>query len=232
MVGRIGELMEQIIHEQEQKRRGELEVLHAQIHPHFLYNTLNSVVRMAGSGKSEDVITMITSLSKFFRISLSRGKHIITVQEELEHIRNYLIIQKIRYKNKFEFEINADPDVMGCPTLKLILQPIVENAIYHGIEYMVDEGLITITAGIEDGKVLIQVKDNGVGIPPDKLASLLSGAPGTGEGSGVGLRNVHERIRLYYGADYGLTIESQPDVGTTVCVWIPHEKVEGGVSHG
>ncbi|PUA36957.1 sensor histidine kinase [Paenibacillus elgii] len=227
MVARIRELMGQIIREQEAKRRGELEVLHAQIHPHFLYNTLNSVVRLAGGGKSEEVITMITALSKFFRISLSKGQTVISVQDELEHVRNYLIIQKMRYKNKFEFAIEAEPEVLGCRTLKLILQPIVENAIYHGIEMMADEGFIRITAELAGEKVRLQVIDNGLGIPAEKLERLLTGEAAGGEGSSVGLRNVHERIRLGYGEAYGLEIESQLEEGTTVTLWIPAVRTEG-----
>jgi two-component system sensor histidine kinase YesM len=150
MVNRIRELMNQNIYEQEAKRKSELEVLQSQIHPHFLYNTLNSVVRLAGTGKNEDVITMITSLSKFFRISLSKGEHFISVADELEHIRNYLIIQKMRYKNKFEYAIEAEEAALACRTLKLILQPLVENAIYHGIEPSADEGFITISARVID----------------------------------------------------------------------------------
>ncbi|MCZ8512741.1 sensor histidine kinase [Paenibacillus filicis] len=221
MVGRIGQLMDQIIEEQEAKRKNELEVLQSQIHPHFLYNTLNSVVRMAGTGKTEEVVTMITSLSKFFRISLSRGKHIISVQEELEHVRNYLVIQKIRYKNQFEYEIEAEPEVLVCRTLKLILQPLVENAIYHGIEMMQDTGLIRITAAAIGGRLRLQVQDNGLGIPPGKLEHLLTGPSQPGEGSGVGLRNVHDRIRLYYGEEYGLQVESEREEGTTVMIWMP-----------
>ncbi|KPV55292.1 histidine kinase, partial [Paenibacillus sp. A3] len=227
MVARIRELMGQIIREQEAKRRGELEVLQAQIHPHFLYNTLNSVVRLAGGGKSEEVITMITALSKFFRISLSKGRTVISIQDELEHVRNYLIIQKMRYKNKFEFAIEAEPEVLGCRTLKLILQPIVENAIYHGIEMMADEGFIRITAELVGEKVRLQVIDNGLGIPADKLERLLTGEAASGEGSSVGLRNVHERIRLGYGEAYGLEIESQLEEGTTVTLWIPAVRTEG-----
>lgn len=223
MVARIRELMDQIIYEQEAKRKGELEVLQAQINPHFLYNTLNSVVRMAGSGKSEEVITMITSLSKFFRISLSKGKHIIPVQDELEHVRHYLIIQKMRYKRKFDFVIEAEDEVLAVPTLKLILQPIVENAIYHAMEVMVDEGLIEITAKREGSRVRLQVRDNGPGIPPDKLERLLSGDVKSDDGSGVGVKNVHERIRLHCGESYGLEIESKLEVGTTVTLWIPFE---------
>lgn len=228
MVVRIRELMGQIIHEQEAKRKGELEVLQAQINPHFLYNTLNSVVRMAGSGKSEEVITMITSLSKFFRISLSKGKHIIPVQDELEHVRHYLIIQKMRYKRKFDFVIEADDEVLAVPTLKLILQPIVENAIYHAMEIMVDDGLIEIAAERHGSRVRLQVRDNGPGIPPDKLERLLSGDARSDEGSGVGVKNVHERIRLHFGESYGLEIESKLEVGTTVTLWIPFDSGREG----
>ncbi|WP_027093817.1 cache domain-containing sensor histidine kinase [Cohnella thermotolerans] len=226
MVGRIRELMDQIIAQQESKRKSELEVLQSQIHPHFLYNTLNSVVRLAGTGKNDEVITMITSLSKFFRISLSKGKTVIPLADELEHIRNYLIIQKIRYKNKFEFELAAGEGTESLQTLKLVLQPIVENAIYHGIEPSVDEGRIAIRADVVQGKLRLQVADNGVGMSAEKAAKLLSDGTGEGDGTGIGLRNVHERIRLTYGDGYGLQIESEREEGTIVSVWLPILKEE------
>ncbi|RNB61448.1 sensor histidine kinase [Brevibacillus gelatini] len=222
MMAKVRELMNQIIREQEAKRKSELEVLQAQIHPHFLYNTLNSVVRMVGIGKNEDVITTITSLSKLFRISLSRGKSIITVQEEIEHVRNYLIIQKMRYKQKFEYEIEAREEVLACKTLKLLLQPIVENAIYHGIEPMADPGHIRISASLCEGKLLFVVQDNGLGMPPHVREQVLAGGYKSEGGSGVGIQNVNERIRLTFGEEYGLEIESELEVGTTVKVWLPY----------
>lgn len=221
MIRRIRELMDQIILEQEAKRKSELEVLQAQINPHFLYNTLNSVTRMAEMGRKEEVVTTITSLSKFFRISLSKGDHVITVQDELEHIRNYLIIQKIRFKNKFQYEIEAQDEALSCMTLKLILQPLVENAIHHGIEMMVDEGFIGIYAWIEEETLFIRVTDNGIGMSEEVLKGILSGKSRQGSGSGVGVRNVHERISLYYGKPYGLTFESELEEGTTVTVRLP-----------
>jgi len=222
MVNRIRELMLQNIQEQEAKRKSELEVLQSQIHPHFLYNTLNSVVRLAGTGKNEDVITVITSLSKFFRISLSKGEHFISVADELEHIRHYLIIQKMRYKNKFEYEIEAEEAALSCRTPKLVLQPLVENAIYHGIEPGADEGMIRISARIIGGKLRLRVRDDGLGIPPDKLKGLPTNANSSGgEESGIGLRNVHERVRLSYGEEYGLRVESEREEGTTVDIWLP-----------
>ncbi|MBD2870864.1 sensor histidine kinase [Paenibacillus sp. IB182493] len=237
MLDKIRQLMRQIIVEQESKRKYELEALQAQINPHFLYNTLNSVVRMVGMSKNEDVITMITSLSKLFRISLSKGKTTITVREELEHARHYLTIQQMRFKKKFDFAIEAEEEALPCFTLKLVLQPLIENAIVHGIEYMVDEGMIRVKAYVRDGLLALEVADNGVGMSPQKLQGMLveleagigaeasgpDGGSGSGSnsGSGVAVRNVHARIRLYYGAQYGLSYESEQEEGTTVRVLMP-----------
>lgn len=219
MLMRIRKLLAQVLQEQEEKRKSELDALQAQINPHFLYNTLDSIVWMAENEKNEDVITMVTSLARFFRISISRGKNVITIEEELEHARNYMIIQKMRYKNKFWFKIEAEKDTLHCKTLKLILQPLLENALYHGIEYMVDEGYINISVKKVEGKILFQVSDNGLGMSPEKLETLLLAK--SKENSGVGVKNVHERIKLFYGNEYGLEIESQLEVGTNVKIWIP-----------
>ncbi|WP_312027304.1 sensor histidine kinase [Paenibacillus typhae] len=221
MLQRIRQLMDQIIYEQETKRKGELEVLQSQINPHFLYNTLNSVVRLAERGKNDEVITMIQSLSKFFRISLSKGNNIITVQEELDHIRHYLVIQSFRFKNKFRFEIRAQEEVLPLQTIKLILQPIVENALYHGIEMSPDEGLVLITAELQDDLIVIRISDNGIGMSRETLNTILSGGGKSGSGSGVGVRNVNERIGLYYGREFGLSFESELEEGTTVTIVFP-----------
>ncbi|MDR6885337.1 two-component system sensor histidine kinase YesM [Bacillus sp. 3255] len=221
MVSRVRELMDQNIQEQEIKRKNELEVLQSQINPHFLYNTLNSVVRMVGTGKNDEVVTTITSLSKFFRISLSKGKSIITIGDEIEHIRNYLIIQKMRYKDKFDYSIEADEEVLAYKTLKLILQPFVENALYHGIEYMVDEGHIHISARKFKDTIVLQVRDNGVGMSEETLKNIMNGSVKSEKGSGVGLRNVHERIQLYFGPEYGVKVESELEEGTVVKITIP-----------
>lgn len=240
MLNKIRQLMKQIIVEQESKRKYELEVLQAQINPHFLYNTLNSVVRMVGMSKNEEVITMITSLSKLFRISLSKGNTVITVSEELEHARHYLTIQQMRFKKKFAFTIEADEEVLACYTLKLVLQPLIENAIVHGIEYMVDEGLIRISARIQNEQLVLEIADNGVGMSPQKLEGILKEVTvqkddsrnQNSAGSGVAVRNVHDRIQLYYGTSYGLEFESEQEEGTTVRVYIPvirerQEEVQG-----
>ncbi|MHA6533373.1 sensor histidine kinase [Paenibacillus sp. BAC0078] len=222
MLQRIRQLMDQIIYEQESKRKGELEVLQSQINPHFLYNTLNSVIRLAERGKTDEVVTMIQSLSKFFRISLSKGNNIITMQEELDHVRHYLVIQSFRFKNKFRYEIKAQDEVLQYQTIKLILQPIAENALYHGIEMLPDEGLISINAELQEGLIVIRISDNGLGMTRETLNTILSGGgKSVGNGSGVGVRNVNERIGLYYGREYGLSFESELEEGTTVTIIFP-----------
>ncbi|MFD0618762.1 sensor histidine kinase [Paenibacillus sp. GCM10027629] len=223
MLQQIRHLMDQIIVEQEAKRKSELDVLQAQINPHFLYNTLNSVIRLVEKGQSGEAVTAITSLSRFFRISLSKGKNFISVQEELEHIRHYLIIQTIRYKNKFHYTIEAEDEVLHCLTMKLILQPIVENAIVHGIELMADRGMIRISAKVDAGKLLFEIADNGLGMSRDALDQLLKNTPISAQGSGVGVRNVNQRIQLHYGPDYGIQFESELEEGTTVRIYLPVE---------
>lgn len=227
MVLRIKTLMKQIVYEQEEKRKSELNALQSQINPHFLYNTLDSVVWMAENGKSADVITMVTALARLFRISISRGRNIITVKQELEHARNYLIIQNVRYKNKFKYEIEAEEKVLQYKTIKLILQPLIENAIYHGIEYMVDEGFIKVSVKEEYDKLLFTVEDNGLGIEPHKIKNLLKQESIKGNGSGVGVRNVHQRVQLTFGKEYGLSIESELEQGTKVKIYLPIMKDEG-----
>ncbi|WP_258880807.1 sensor histidine kinase [Clostridium estertheticum] len=221
MISKVRYLMGQIVIQQEAKRKSELDALQAQINPHFLYNTLDSIVWMAENGKNDGVITMVTALAKLFRISISRGRNIITVREEIEHAKNYLIIQKIRYKNKFKFEIITQEEVLEYKTTKLILQPLIENSIYHGIEYMVDEGFIRISVSITNGKLLYEVSDNGLGIDPEKLKHLLEYRVKTDSGSGVGVKNVHERIQIRYGMEYGLEIQSEIEEGTTIKIWLP-----------
>lgn len=221
MVSKIKQLMNQIVLEQEAKRKSEFDALQAQINPHFLYNTLDSIVWMAENDNKRDAITMVTSLAKLFRISISKGKNIISVEEELNHIKNYMIIQKIRYKNKFEFSIDVQDEVLKYKTVKLILQPIIENSIYHGIEYMVDEGYINIYAKKENEKLLFIIEDNGVGMPREEAKKILSQESRNSKGSGVGLKNVHDRIQLYFGKEYGIDLESELEEGTKVRIWLP-----------
>lgn len=223
MVKRIKELIEENKREQDAKRHNELNALQAQINPHFLYNTLDSIMWMAEAGMNEEVVKMVTALAKLFRISISKGQNIITVEEELEHAKNYLLIQKIRFKDKFIFNIHADEEVKKLKTVKLILQPIIENSLYHGIEYMVDLGEIDIYAEIIDDKLLFRIKDNGLGMNEEVLSSLRNGKiqSNSRSGSGVGVGNVDQRIKLRYGNRYGLEIESEEEIGTEVKIWLP-----------
>ncbi len=223
MVSTMDHLMEDIIQQEEQKRRSELDVLQSQINPHFLYNTLDSVVWMTENGRTQDAVVMLTSLARFFRISLSRGSNVIPIADELEHARHYLTIQKMRYKNKFSTDIIAEDGVESLYTIKLIVQPVLENAIYHGMAYADGDGEITVRAFQDGGDVCIEVTDNGPGMPEEVVRGLLEGAgPNTGaKGSGIGFRNVHQRLRLNFGEPYGLTILSEPDDGTTVRIRLP-----------
>lgn len=223
MVSTMRHLMDDIIRQERQKRRSELEVLQSQINPHFLYNTLDSVIWMTESGRYEEAIQMVTSLARLFRISLSRGKSVIPLADELEHARHYMNIQQIRFKNKFATRITVLPGVEELYSLKLIVQPILENAIYHGMASAEDDGEITVTARREGDDLIIDVADNGVGMRPEVSASLLDeNRPDIRtSGSGIGVRNVHQRIRLTFGERYGLTILSEPDEGTTVRIRLP-----------
>ena len=225
MVSTMRHLMDDILQQEEQKRRSELDVLQSQINPHFLYNTLDSVIWMTENGRTEDAVVMLTSLARLFRISLSRGSNIITVSEELEHARHYLTIQKMRYKNKFSADISAADGVEELHTIKLIVQPILENAIYHGMDYADGDGKICINAFREGKDVIIEVADNGPGMPEEVVARLLDQggayAAAGSKGSGIGLRNVHRRIQLTFGREYGLTILSEPDDGTVVRIRLP-----------
>lgn len=222
MVSTMRHLMEDVIQQEEEKRRSEMDVLQSQINPHFLYNTLDSVVWMTENGRTQEAVVMLTALARFFRISLSKGSNIIPIGDELEHARNYLTIQKMRYKNKFSVDISAEPGIEKLYTIKLIVQPILENAIYHGMEYADGDGEIHIRAFREGENAVIEVEDNGPGMSDETVQQLLKpGRCSKAKGSGIGLRNVHQRIRLTFGAAYGLSIRSEPDNGTVVRICLP-----------
>jgi two-component system sensor histidine kinase YesM len=170
----------------------------------------------------DEAIRMVTALASLFRISLSKGKNIIPIRDEIEHAKNYLSIQQVRFKNKFTSTFDLDPEILNCATIKLILQPLIENAIYYGMEYMDGDGEIIIRGFQKDGDLYIEVSDNGLGIPEEVLNTLLTNHARTRKkGSGIGMYNVHQRIQLYFGMDYGLEIESELDEGTTVRIHLP-----------
>ncbi len=226
MLRRVRALMEQIVQEQEAKRLYELNALQAQINPHFLYNTLDSIIWMEERGRGREAIRMVSSLAKLFRLSISRGRSEISVREELEQVRHYLIIQKMRFKNKFEYAITWDEAALEETTVKLIVQPMAENAINHAIDETHDEALhIAIHAGLTADEVVFTIEDDGVGMPPEVVSRLLTAPAGK---SGIGVKNVHERIRLTYGEPYGVQVRSVQDEGTCVTIRIPRKK--GGAS--
>lgn len=222
-VEQIRKLMDDVLLEQEEKRKSELDALQSQINPHFLYNTLESIIWMIEGERYEDAVFMISQLASLFRISLSKGRTIIRIEDEIRHATNYMNIQKIRYKNRFQVDFQIDENILNCCTVKLIVQPLLENAIYYGVEGMDDEGEIHVR-GYQDGEdVCIEVRDNGLGMSQEILDSLLKENSRTPrKGSGVGVINVHKRIRIRFGKNYGLEFESEPDEGTMVRIRLPY----------
>ncbi|MFD0692947.1 sensor histidine kinase [Paenibacillus sp. GCM10027628] len=218
MVGRIKDLMSQLIQNEEFKRKSEMKLLEAQINPHFLYNTLDSIIWMAERKKHEEVVLMTSSLAKLFRAIIHKNEETVPVRVELEHITNYLLIQKLRYKDKLDFEINVDPSILECFIPKIILQPIVENAIYHGIKNKLDPGFIQITGKAHGDTIVFVVADNGVGMEPEKLDHILKSKDGSMKG--IGLSNVNERIKLL-GNAFGISFTSERWVGTEVTIALP-----------
>lgn len=222
-VEQIRQLMQDVVVEQEEKRKSELDALQSQINPHFLYNTLDSIIWMITGEKYDEAVFMITELASLFRISLSKGKTIIRVEDEIKHARNYMNIQKVRYKNAFEVEFLIEQDILQCCTVKLILQPILENAIYYGMEYMDGEGQITVRGYRKGQDIFLEIQDNGLGMPEEEAEKLLLESHRERKrGSGVGLINVHSRIALRFGSEYGLMIESHPDEGMLVKIHLPY----------
>ena len=230
MAEQLEDLMEQNRKEQENLKKAELRTLQAQINPHFLYNTLDTIVWQAQSGKNEEVVALTKSLSDFFRSSLSSGEDWVTVEQELKHLNGYLSIQKTRYRDILNYEVEADPAMNSHMILKLLLQPLVENALYHGIKYKRGGGVIRVHGSLKNGMLCFEVQDTGSGMTPEKLEEVRDAMrrgrqmrrdPNEPEpGGGFGLYNVDQRIRLYYNLDKGLHIESGPG-GTTVSFRVP-----------
>ncbi|MCU0078443.1 cache domain-containing sensor histidine kinase [Extibacter muris] len=218
----IDTLMKKIVLEQNERRKSELDALQSQINPHFLYNTLESIVWMVEGERNNEAVFMLSQLAKLFRISLSKGSTVITVKDELQHAQSYMNIQKIRYKNTFSISFHVDPAIYGYCTVKLILQPILENAINYGVSGMDDCGEITVTGRLAGGDLILAVTDNGMGMTSEEAELVLTDSERVHKhGSGVGLVNVNNRIQILFGKEYGLAIESEPDEGTTVSIRLP-----------
>ena len=221
MTHRIHELMEQNVHEQEEKRKSELKALQSQINPHFLYNTLDSIIWMAEGKKNEEVVLMTASLARLLRQSISNEDEVVPIANEVEYARGYLTIQKMRYKDKLEFQIDVDSSILYIPLIKLVLQPIIENAIYHGLKYKESKGLLIVKGFMKDGNAVLQVIDDGVGMDEETLAHIYDKHKVNYHSNGVGVYNVQKRLKLYYGDDYGITYESEKGKGTTATITIP-----------
>lgn len=219
MAVRIQKLMEKVRQEEITLRKTELKALQAQINPHFLYNTLDAIAWMCEAGRNEDAVEMVNALARLFRISISRGHELIPIEKELQHAQSYLHIQNFRYKNQFQYTFDVDEGCLQYYCNKITLQPIIENAIYHGMDRMVDEGLIQIGIHQTEDKIIFTVTDNGVGMTEEQCEEVLKKEPG--DRAGIGIKNVNDRIKIYFGEQYGLVIESELDEGTRVTITMP-----------
>lgn len=225
MVGRLNRQIQETAHNQERLRRTELALIQAQVNPHFLYNTMDTIIWLIEAGKTEEAVEMVSNLSSFFRSSLSQGRDVITLREEEQHVCSYLQIQQARYKDIMRYTVNIAPELKGALLPKLTLQPLVENALYHGVKLKRGLGHIYVVGRSEGEDILLQVTDDGVGMEPERLEELTR-ALEQGDRVGFGLSTVHERVRLFFGPPYGLSISSKPGVGTTISVRIPRKKEE------
>lgn len=224
MVVQIQELMEKVRNEEITLRKTELKALQAQINPHFLYNTLDAIGWLCEEERNKDAVEMVNALARLFRISISKGHELIPIEKEVEHARSYLMIQNFRYKNQFVYSFDIEEECLSYLCNKITLQPIIENAIYHGINRMVDEGRIDIKIFREGEAIVFTVADNGVGMSREQCAGILKREPG--DQTGIGIKNVNDRIKIYFGEEYGITIDSEEDEGTVVSIRMP--KVEEG----
>lgn len=219
MVIRNQKLMEKVRQEEISLRKTELKALQAQINPHFLYNTLDAIAWLCEEERNEDAVKMVNALARLFRISISRGHELIPIEKELQHAQSYLQIQNFRYKNQFMYSFDVDETCLSYLCNKITLQPIIENAIYHGMDRMVDEGMIKIGIHQDPNRIIFTVEDNGVGMTEEQCREVLKKEPG--DRAGIGIKNVNDRIKIYFGDEYGLTIQSELDVGTCVTITMP-----------
>lgn len=219
MVVQIKELVEKVRQEEITLRKTELKALQAQINPHFLYNTLDAIAWLCEEERHKDAVEMVNSLAKLFRISISRGHELITIEKEMQHAKSYLKIQNFRYKNQFTYSFDVDEECLNYLCNKITLQPIIENAIYHGIDRMVDEGKINIGIYQKGDRIIFTVEDNGVGMTEEQCEEILH--KDAGDRVGIGIKNVNDRIKIYFGEEYGLTIQSELDEGTRVTISMP-----------
>lgn len=222
MVMRIQQLMTTVREEEINLRKTELKALQAQINPHFLYNTLDSIAWMCERGRNGDAVHMVHALACLFRISISKGHELIPIAKEIQHAESYLQIQKYRYKNQFTYQFDVDPQCLDYYCNKITLQPLLENAINHGLNLLVDEGHILVKVYQDGEDIIFCVQDNGVGMSQEKIEAVLQ--DGKRENTGIGIKNVNDRLKIYFGKEYGLQISSKPDEGTCVTIRMPKQR--------
>ena len=219
MAGNIQTLVVKVREDEQKMRKADLRLLQEQINPHFLYNTLDAIAWMCEAGRNEDAVEMVNALARLFRISISRGHELIPIEKELQHAQSYLHIQNFRYKNQFRYQFDVDEACLSYYCNKITLQPIIENAIYHGMDRMVDEGMIRISIHQSEDKIIFTVEDNGVGMTEEQCEEVLKKE--RSDRAGIGIKNVNDRIKIYFGEEYGLTIKSELDEGTCVTIMMP-----------
>lgn len=230
MAGSMQELLDRMKEEEQKMRRADLRLLQEQINPHFLYNTLETIIWLIEDGRTGEAVTMVVTLSNFFRLALSRGREFISIRDEENHIRSYLEIQRVRYRDILEYDIQIDKVLYDYQILKLTLQPLVENALYHGIKHKRTKGHISIYGEKEGGELRLVVRDDGAGMEEKELEQIRDEIqrPCEETEKGFGLANVNERIRVYFGTGYGMAIESEKNKGTVVEIRIPAVKTPEG----
>lgn len=220
---KIQQLIEEKVKDEKLKRQSELRALQAQINPHFLYNTLDSIIWMAESGKNKEVVKMTAELARFLRQNISNEREVVSIEQEMNYVKSYLRIQKMRYRDQLNYTIDISEEIKNYHIIKLVVQPLIENAIYHGIKYKNEEGHILIKGNEENGKVMIEVRDNGIGMDEETLINIFRKKETNLKHNGVGVYNVYSRLKLQYGIEGEMFYESTPGKGTKVKILIPKE---------
>lgn len=223
---KIEQLIKEKVLDEKLKRKSELKVLQAQINPHFLYNTLDSIIWMAEAGKNEEVVKMTSELARLLRQSISNELEVVSIRQEINYVRSYLSIQKMRYRDQLNYIIDVEESIQQYPIIKLVIQPLIENAIYHGIKCKEGEGNILVKGYQVEDKIVLEVSDDGKGMDEETLAKIFEKKETNLKRNGVGVYNVYSRLKLRYGQESEMSYESAPNKGTKIKIWIPKEQEE------